>query len=540
MRKLLMLCAPGLDTFARPVGRNLAAQYDVRVAATSDRNSIIEQCSWADIVWLEFANEMAISVLSSNLADDKRIIVRLHSYEALSGMHHLLRWDKVDHLIFVSKNIRDIVMPDDRIRVSWKKPPENFIQVPHSIVPNGLEVNDFPFRNRDRAHGDNIAFVANLSSKKGIMLLVHAFHALTKALPRPFTLHLAGRTDEPRFGLYLSSMVGKLGLGGRMVFHGYIHDIRSWLNDKDYILCTSPIESQGMGIMEAMAMGIKPLIHDFVGAETIYPKAYLWASIDDLIGMLDSDHYESATYRKFIEESYSFKETSRRIRQILHNLPGPKAYNVFDYWGGRENPTDPAMPDEVTRTHIRYISENMPEKARVLEVGPGRGRTFEAYRGKQITGLDCVDVTDRHYGSLVQAAEGAGMEAPRLTIIRPEDQFRLPFADGQYDTAVVSEVLLHQRPEHIVPFMAEIVRVARKAIVISWMEDHLPFVEPDSKQETYHHCYHYHYPRICAEKRWDISDIRYANRQIHFCYGKKPVSRKMDPQKITSETGHGS
>ncbi|OYT14647.1 MAG: hypothetical protein B7C24_17235 [Bacteroidetes bacterium 4572_77] len=60
---------------------------------------------------------------------DKKVIVRLHSYEALSNYVPQINWKVVDHLIFVAKHIQDIVL---------KVFPQLRGMVEMSIIPNGV------------------------------------------------------------------------------------------------------------------------------------------------------------------------------------------------------------------------------------------------------------------------------------------------------------------------------------------------------------------------------------------------------------------
>jgi glycosyltransferase involved in cell wall biosynthesis len=60
-------------------------------------------------------------------------------------------------------------------------------------------------------------------------------------------------------------MIKQLSLQENVIYEGIISDVNSWLDEKHYLLSTSIIESQGMGIIEGMAKGLKPVIHNFFG-----------------------------------------------------------------------------------------------------------------------------------------------------------------------------------------------------------------------------------------------------------------------------------
>jgi len=58
-------------------------------------------------------------------------------------------------------------------------------------------------------------------------------------------------------------------------FDGWVENPEEWLKDKSHIICTSVLESQGKGIMEAMSMGLKPVIHNLSGKYNLPQKIFV-------------------------------------------------------------------------------------------------------------------------------------------------------------------------------------------------------------------------------------------------------------------------
>ena len=300
---ITILCIDGLQNFLKPIEEHLSKAHTVTLCVDNDPNQIKKAIDGADLVWIEWANQLAVSLTSGGLLDGKRVIVRCHSYEVLSGFIPMIKWDKVSDVIFIAKHVQDMALQQAQIKN-------------YHIIPNPIDVKKWKFT--ERTHGKNLAFVADINNKKGPMLLIHAFNELLKKDPT-YTLHIAGRVQEPRFGLYIEHMANKLGIADRVKYSGYVTDIQGWLEDKNYIVCTSPWESQGMGLCEAMSMGIKPVIHDFVGAENIYKREYLWDSIDDFIAMFDGG-YDSKDYRSYVAENFAPDRLFKRIDKVIKNV----------------------------------------------------------------------------------------------------------------------------------------------------------------------------------------------------------------------------
>ena len=81
--KIAILCLPGFQSFLGDIVHFLKTKYEVHTCYNNNNHEIESAVRWADIVWLEWANELTIELTNrSSLFDGKRVICRLHSYEA--------------------------------------------------------------------------------------------------------------------------------------------------------------------------------------------------------------------------------------------------------------------------------------------------------------------------------------------------------------------------------------------------------------------------------------------------------------------------
>jgi hypothetical protein len=69
-----------------------------------------------------------------------------------------------------------------------------------------------------------------------------------------------------------------------------------------------------------MACGLKPVVHNFVGAQQIFPSEFLFNISEEFCGQILSDTYEPRRYRGFVEQRYSLNRQLSKINEILAGL----------------------------------------------------------------------------------------------------------------------------------------------------------------------------------------------------------------------------
>jgi glycosyltransferase involved in cell wall biosynthesis/ubiquinone/menaquinone biosynthesis C-methylase UbiE len=304
--KIGFFCLPGLESFLVDIIDGLRNQYEIQRCYTNDTATVESIVQWADIVWLEWANELAIALTNNSaLLRDKRVICRLHSYEAFAGYVQKINWEVIDDLLFVAGHIKDVVL---------KQVPDLRHKVHHiHVVPNGINVDKFAFK--ERSKGWNLAFLGNVNYKKGPMLLLHALRALVDVDNR-YRLFVGGNFQDGRYALYFEQMAQEMKLERNIQLDGYIQDIQAWLDDKQYIVCTSVLEGHPVGIMEAMACGLKPAIHNFVGARSLYPPEYIWNTIPEFVALITQEKVDSQSYRNFITQNFSLENQLTQLQKL--------------------------------------------------------------------------------------------------------------------------------------------------------------------------------------------------------------------------------
>ena len=256
---------------------------------------------WADVTWFEWCDQILIQS-SRNLKKTSRVINRIHSYEIFTNFPAQVNWQFIDIAMFVAPHIERLFHEMFPTIVKTK------------VIPNGVNLEQFEFKERSKSF--NLAYVGYLNFKKNPELLLQCMAELVSRDAR-YRLHIAGEFQDMRYKYYFEQLIPALGIEQNIVFDGWVEDIDAWLEDKSYIVSTSVLESFGFGIAEAMAKGMKPVIHNWVGAKEVYPEKYIFNTPKEFADLVCANNYDSAEYRSYIRDNFSLPAQISELKALF-------------------------------------------------------------------------------------------------------------------------------------------------------------------------------------------------------------------------------
>ena len=315
-KTIVFFVKQGLDSFLEDIIVELSSEYVTKKIIVTDFKQIDEEMELADVCWFEWCDELISYGSKINLAKEKIIICRIHSYEAFTDYPANVAWENVNKIIFVVEHIKNFVI--ENFNIDEEKA---------IVIPNGIDGEKWTFA--ERRPGFNIAYVGYINYKKGPMLLLHAFKSIYDK-DNQYKLFIAGQFQDHRDILYFNQMIKEFGLEDNVVYEGWQDNLDKWLENKNYILCTSILESQNMSVMQAMEKGIKPIIHNFVGAKNIYPENLVWNTINDAVEMINDNVYNSKEYHSFIVNNFELQIQIEKLKSLLSNLIEATKNTVFE------------------------------------------------------------------------------------------------------------------------------------------------------------------------------------------------------------------
>ncbi|MNO55661.1 D-inositol-3-phosphate glycosyltransferase [compost metagenome] len=296
------------DKFLTDIIQNISTNYQVKKIIVENEKQLIEGMLWGDICWFEWCDTIFAHATNLPLASEKKIICRIHSYEVFTDNPTKVNWTNVDKVIVVADHLQELL----KLKV-----PNIEKTVDMLTIRNGVNISRFNFNSRSK--GYNIAFVGHMIPMKNPMMTLQIAKKIIEIDSR-YKLFIAGSFPDKKLELYWDYMVKEMCLEENVFFDGFQVDICNWLKDKHYLLSTTIHESFGYGIAEAMAMGIKPIIHNYVYSKETWPEKYLFNTEDEAIKSIISEDYNSFEYREYIEKKYSLYEQMEKISNMVHSF----------------------------------------------------------------------------------------------------------------------------------------------------------------------------------------------------------------------------
>lgn len=264
--------------------------------------------AWCDVMWGEYIQGGVVDAFREGFK--KPFILRGIDIDLYFGHYMALDYEKTKAVLFINDYIRKWAIQ------KWESSNDKKLPVPHETVFLGLEPEKWTFKDRSKERGKKVAWLNNIWSGKGVELLCQVAYNVIKRDPE-FEFHVTGPVSEPWVIQYFDEFVKRNGLESNIIRQERVNSVDEWLEDKDYILSTSMKECMSMPMAEAMLKGIKPVIHHWWGAAELYPPELVWDSVDQAVESIFSSDYDSASYRKFIEDNYSMDRQVESVEKWL-------------------------------------------------------------------------------------------------------------------------------------------------------------------------------------------------------------------------------
>jgi len=261
----------------------------------------------SDIAWFDGGGRTLVAASQQDAADG--IIASLRCSDVRAEWAQEVRWENVHIVVQIGSSAVEEALvrqvPDIRNRTRL------------TVIPNGVNLDRYGLRRRER--GKHLACVGCLTMETNPAFLLQCMQKL-HYVDCQYKLLFAGTFESPMLEQYVRHMVETLDLTDVVFFEPYPGDLNAWLEDKHFIVAAGIGESQVEGVLAGMACGLKPVVHNFPGAEKLFDRQYLFNIAEQFCEQVRSGDYDPQDYRRFIERHFAVADQLDQVNGILAQL----------------------------------------------------------------------------------------------------------------------------------------------------------------------------------------------------------------------------
>ncbi|PEC45794.1 glycosyl transferase family 1 [Priestia megaterium] len=328
MRKTKVLFAGHDLKFAGIIMNDLSnrAEYEIKTDEWTGHNAHDEAQSklcleWADVIVCEWGLGNAVWY-SNHKKPHQRLIVRMHLQERDTVYPLQFNMEKIDRIIAISPYVYE-----EFYRI-FKFPREKMTMIYNIVDADRL---DKPKVNDARFH---LGIIGICPQRKRLDLAVDMFEKLWLEDNR-YKLYVKGKMPQEYSWLwnkeeereYYESIFARIENApwkNSVVFEGF-GDISEWLSKVGFVLSTSDFESFHLSPSEGMASGSYPIILKWDGSDTIYPKEYLFADVEEAverITLLNSSALPNdfSNAKDYVRANFGVEQITNQWSQLIDEL----------------------------------------------------------------------------------------------------------------------------------------------------------------------------------------------------------------------------
>lgn len=306
----------GEDGVAGEICEFVQQRFQTEFYGGPGSGSVRELMQWSDISWFDGCGELVVAAAQQR--EGCKTIVSLRRSDVCGRRVGKVRWENVDILVLIGSPAAEETLleqvPNIRNRTRLV------------VIPNGVNLARYTVRPRQR--GKNLVCMGRLSMEANPAFLLQCVQKLHYIDPE-YRLFFLGSFESPVLEQYVRHMVDTLGLTSAVVFEPYSSDLNAWLGDKHFIVSGGIGEHQVEALLTGMACGLKPVIHNFPGAEKLFPSQHLFNIAEQFCEHVLCPEYEPEQYRQFVETRYAIEGQLSKVNEVLAQIESEIDLQMF-------------------------------------------------------------------------------------------------------------------------------------------------------------------------------------------------------------------
>ncbi len=219
-----------------------------------------------------------------------------------------------------------------------------FPDVPIAVIPNGIDLNEYPLRSDDTIDRINkdILFLSRINPKKGVDMLISVWAKIHDQYPE-WKVKIVGPCDDEKYLESLKKQIANYNLGNCISLHEPVYGeekYRLYSHSSLFVLPTYS-ENFGMVVAEAMSCGLPVITTTGAPWECLRQHKLGWwiepeenqleEALKDALDSGDARLVEMgkrASY--YVKQTYDSKEVSKMMVEVFEWILGRKIAPVFN------------------------------------------------------------------------------------------------------------------------------------------------------------------------------------------------------------------
>jgi len=296
------------------VNRFVRERFDARHLAGGDADDLAAVLAWCEVAWFGRCGRHAAT--AGPWLGRRRVAVCVRPEDLAGPWFDEIVWRDVDRVVARgSEAFRDLLA---------RRLPEHEADDAIRRIRPMVGVDALPLACRQA--GTRLACLDGLELAGNPMFLLQCFRRLHRA-DRRAELFFAGYCDDDALARYLRHAVAELGLVGAVHFDGWQEDLPAWLADKHCVVSAGIEEGRLAGVLDAAAMGLRPVVHSFPGARDLLGEHALFATEAEFASRVLDGPHDPVASRRGVRERFGPDAVSRAVGMVLGELeamPAPQ------------------------------------------------------------------------------------------------------------------------------------------------------------------------------------------------------------------------
>lgn len=291
-------------------------RLDCRVDFARDADAIRALLDQDVTIWIDGFDTSAVELSQQPILHRARVICRIRGAEILDTDADACKWEFFDDLV-ISNRATDAMLFERFDRI------ESMTRV--TALPPAAAIPTVNVARKQRT--GRVAFVGPLRHDNNATLLIQ-IAAMLRRRSAGTKITVAGEFESTALQLFFETQIQALELAAQLEFETAPDNLTTWLADKDALIATAGTPQCEATMLQAMALGVQPVVNLYFGAEQTFPEAVLFAAADHAAEMLCHAPWQPQTWRKLASEKHDVARHLAGFCELIGECARPEAPKV--------------------------------------------------------------------------------------------------------------------------------------------------------------------------------------------------------------------